>query len=412
MTDSADKPSLKDIADQDAKKDSAERPAAAANGAGRSGAPLADAQAAEAPVADAQVGAQVAAQAKKSGGGLVWFVVLLLVLGGGGAAGWSVIGPRVEPVIADMRALLGMTPRPTQARLPSDTPPIVAEMPAETPVEPPVESSAESLADAPADVLAEPPMAEPAPEDAAEVAPEIVLETLPASMPQAPESSVDATQQQLLDSAAELTRALAEMKSELAEMAARLQALEDGSRADPTAPAQALVLGVTQLRSRLTGDSPFAAELAALETIAAGDATVSAALQRLRPHAEVGVPSEAALTARFNKVALAILGARSSAEAGGWLGAVKESLGGLVTVRRTDPAAITDQVERAVAVAEAALELGELDEAVQALSEVQGAPGEAAAAWLGDAQARLDAEAALEALHSHALAALSAAGGA
>ena len=404
MTDSADKPSLKDIADQDAKKDSAESPAAAANGAGQSGAPLADAQAAEAQAADAQVGAQ----AKKSGGGLVWLVVVLLVFGGAMAAGWSVIGPRVEPVIADMRALLGMTPRPTQARLPSDTPPVVAEMPAETPVEP----SAESLADASADVLAEPPMAEPAPEDAPEAAPEVVLETMPASMPQAPESSVDATQQQLLDSAAELTRALAEMKSELAEMSARLQALEDGSRADPTAPAQALVLGVTQLRSRLTGDSPFAAELAALESIAAGDATVSAALQRLRPHAEVGVPSEAVLTARFNKVALAILGARSSAEAGGWLGAVKESLGGLVTVRRTDPAAITDQVERAVAVAEAALELGELDEAVQALSEVQGAPGEAAAAWLGDAQARLDAEAALEALHSHALAVLSAAGGA
>jgi hypothetical protein len=118
------------------------------------------------------------------------------------------------------------------------------------------------------------------------------------------------------------------------------------------------------------------------------------------------------LTARFAKVAKDIVSARSTSEAGGWLGAVKDGLGGLVTVRRTDPAAITDEVERAVAVAEAALELGELGEAVKALSELQGAPGDAAAAWLGDAHARVEAEAALEDLHSHALAVLSAAGGA
>ena len=138
---------------------------------------------------------------------------------------------------------------------------------------------------------------------------------------------------------------------------------------------------------------------------------MSAAVSRLRPHADVGIPTEAVLTALFDKVAKQIISARSTSEADGWLAVVKDSLGGLVTVRRTDPAAITDAVERAVAVAEAALELSDLAEAVNALSALQGAPGDAAAAWLGDASARADAEAALDTLHNHALEALAQASG-
>ena len=214
-----------------------------------------------------------------------------------------------------------------------------------------------------------------------------------------------------LDAIGGVARALEDVNRELASLSGRLQAIEDRTRADPTAPAQALVLGMTQLRSRLLGDGPFAAELAALEQIATGDAAVQTAVGRLRPHADVGIPTEAALIARFDKVAKAIVAARSTTDAEGWLGAVKDRLGGLVTVRRTDPAQITDAVERSVAIAEAALELGELAEAVKALNELQGAPAEAAAAWLGDASARVNAEAALEALHRHALAVLSAAGG-
>ncbi|MCR4376770.1 MAG: mitofilin family membrane protein [Rhodospirillales bacterium] len=390
MTDTADKPSLKDIAAEDVKKDASETPAATDS------------------VAKASNASQPGVEAK-SGGGLVWFVVVLVILGGGAVAGWSVIGPSVEPVIADMRALLGMTPRPTQARLPSDTPPAVAEMPTEMATETPAEITAETPA-APLPETSETPVAAPETEPETQAAAEpAVAESEITAEPTAQETAPDAAPAVAPD--AELLAAVTALKDEVAALSARIQALEDGSRADPTAPAQALVLGVTQLRSRLTGDSPFAAELAALETIAAGDATVMAALHRLKPHAEVGVPSEAALTARFAKVAQAVMSARSTSEAGGWLGAVKEGLGGIVTVRRTNPAEITDQVERAVAVAEAALELGELGEAVQVLSEVQGAPGEAAAAWLGDAHARLDAEAALEDLHRHALTVLSAAGG-
>lgn len=334
---------------------------------------------------------EVTVDKPKSGGGFVWFIVLLMIIGGAVAAGWPYIGPKVEPVLADIKSLVGVVSKPEQVQLPREEPAPIVE----------------------AEIIPEPaPTPTPAPTvigpDVGAIA--VRLDAL--------ENQVNTLGtlsgtggQEALNATAELTRALSDIKNELASISTRLQALEDGSRADPTAPAQALVLGVTQLRARLMGDSPFAAELETLGTIAAGDDAVTAVLHRLQPHADVGVPSEAALTARFAKVAKAIMTARSSTEAGGWLATVKSSLGGLVTVRRTDPAKITDEVERAVAIAEAALELGELGEAVKALSTLQGGAGDAAAAWLGDASARVNAEAALEDLHSHALAVLSSAGG-
>lgn len=390
MTDSADKPSLKDIAQADPE------------------APKAD----DAAVSDAPEASGV----KSSGGNaVVWLVMILIVLGGVTVAGWSYISPYVEPTVSDLRTMMGLTPRPTEPRLPSEVHSEAA--PKTSPVMPVPVVEAPGV-EAPVVEAAQPEMAQP------ETSPTVEASTIEA--PDALAARIEAMQGELdalgkmfgpesqanLNAIGGVVRALEDVNRELVSLSARLQAVEESTRADPTAPAQALLLGMTQLRARLMGDGPFAAELATLEQIAAGDAAVAEAVAHLRPHADVGIPSEAVLTARFDKVAKAIVAARTTSEADGWLGAVKDRLGGLVTVRRTDPAQITDANERAVAIAEAALELGELNEAVKALSELQGAPAEAAAAWLGDASARVNAEAALEALHRHALAVLSAAGGA
>lgn len=418
------KPSLKDIAEKDGvdAKDAKKTDAAKSGGGAAS---------------DAQPDANASGDAPKSGGrGFVWFMLMVIVIGGAVAAGWPYVGPKVEPVVGDLRKLMGLAPRPTQATLPSvgeTAPPAPAE-PSETQTE---------MTPAPADEAA--PAQEtltPVVEDAAPDAEQTADGEAPAVSDEATSAPVDAAPaldaliteievlksridalgamagdvsgedaKAALDATAELTRAIAALQGDIQALSTRVQDLEDGAKADPTAPAQALVLASTQVRARLMGDDPFAAELSALESIAGADPVVQAAVQRLRPHAEVGVPTEAALSARFTKVAKDIIAARTAGEADGWLGRVKDGIGGLVTVRRTDPQAISDEVERAVAIGEAALELGDLAGAVKALGELQGAPGEAAAAWLGEARARVEAEAALEDLHIHALAVLSAAGG-
>ena len=219
--------------------------------------------------------------------------------------------------------------------------------------------------------------------------------------------------QAALAATGELAQTLSDVKAQLTAIAERLDALDQAQaqRADSTVPMQALVLAATQLRARLMNNASFVAELTALERIAGNDEVVRTAVNRLRPHAEVGVPSVATLIARFVPVAVDIIRASKVSGDQGWMSTVKDSLSGLITVRRTDPSKITNAFERAVAEAEAALQLSDLPGAVQALSVLQGPPGDAAAAWLGDASARADAEAALDTLHNHALEALAQASG-
>jgi len=373
---------------------------------------------------------------EKSGGGsgVMWVFLLLLVMGGAVTVGWPFLSPyagdTVRPVVEDMRARLGITPRPTQVQMPDEglvtSPPVdlarpdtqvdpVSEAQPEAAVTPePVVESAPQAINEP---IAEPPLAgmtEAVPAVQALAARLDVLESQLAT-------SLMADGQAALAQTSELAKLLSDLKSDMGSLNTRLDTMDAtlkdlGSRQSlqtgASVSAQALVLAATQLRVRLLGDSSFAAELTALERIADEDSVVLAAVGHLRPHAEVGVPSKADLTARFSSVAADIIRASAASGEAGWMATLKDTVGGLVTVRRTDPTQITNAVERSVAVAEAALQAGALDEAVQALSALQAGPGEAAAAWLGDARARVDVEAALDALYNQALAVMAQVGGA
>jgi len=332
---------------------------------------------------------------QKSGGfGLLWLIFILVVIGGAMVAGWSVIGPLVPPqvrtVVEDVRVRLGL----------ASPPPFVPEI-ARAPLPAP-------------EVRSEPPVAQVPVVDVVDLAP--VVEQLTARL-DVLEGQLGAVSsgdgRAALAATGDLVQTLSALKVQLATLSARMDTLEQAqaARVNPMVKTQALVLAATQLRARLMGDTAFAAELKALESIAADDAVVRAVVARLRPNAAVGIPSEAALIARFAPVAIDIVRMRAVSGEEGWLGTVKNSLSKLITVRQTDPTKITNDVERAVSIAEAALQLGDLAGAVKALTPLQGPPSDAAAAWLGDARARVDAEAALEDLYNHALEALAQAGG-
>ncbi|MBF0252141.1 MAG: hypothetical protein HQL35_16135, partial [Alphaproteobacteria bacterium] len=89
---------------------------------------------------------------------------------------------------------------------------------------------------------------------------------------------------------------------------------------------------------------------------------------------------------------------------------IKDTLSGLVTVRRTDPDAIEDGVEQALARAERALGTDDVKGALTALSALQGGAAEAAQDWMRGAYARAQCEEALQALHNRALTALAGGG--
>jgi len=395
---------------------------------------------AEKPATDAST--KPAATEKSGGGsGLLWTLLLFVVLGGAVTVGWPLLSPyagdTARPLIEDMRTRLGLTPRPTQVQMPNGglvtAPPVeVAVVPQTKPeaqvdlapspeVQPEVavtpELAVDSVPQAINEPIAEPPLAGMT-EDTPAV--QTLVSRLDVLESQLAASSM-ADGQAALAQTSELAQLLSDLKSEMGSLNTRLDAMDatlqdlssrQSLQTGASVSAQALVLAATQLRVRLLGDSSFTAELTALERIAGEDSVVLAAVGHLRPHAEVGVPSKADLTARFTSVAADIIRASATSGEAGWMATLKDTVSGLVTVRRTDPTEITNAVERSVAVAEAALQAGALDEAVQALSALQAGPGEAAAAWLGDARARVDVEAALEALYNQALAVMAQVGGA
>ncbi len=290
-----------------------------------------------------------------SSGGFIWLVVFIAIIGVGGWAFWPEIGPSVKPIIAKVRGI----------------------------------STPEELAPTPA--MPAPPTALGTPAVVSDQQPQ------PASLPTfAPEADNN------------IADALANIQNKLVAIEQRLNELENRPQLtrDPTSTAQVLVLATTQLAARLGGEGSFTAELNVLEKVSGQSEIVIAAVGELRPHADAGIPTTATLRAQFNDVAQDIMRQRLKGNETGWMGEIKDKFGSLVTIRRTDPATTTDPVERAIAMAEAALEVGALSEAVQAVSSIEGDAGAVAAPWLGDASARVLAQSTLKTLNNYALAQL------
>ncbi len=170
------------------------------------------------------------------------------------------------------------------------------------------------------------------------------------------------------------------------------------SAGDRTGAALALTMG--QLRAVLATVRPYAAELQSAEALAKDEPGTLAELRKLDGRAPQGVPTVAMLAARFPAVAQGAAQASAPPVAAeeGWRARTWAKLKNLVTIRRVGEGQGAEaQRSGDLAAAEAALKTGDLAAAVAAVRRADGSASPAAASWLEDAQARLDAEAALAA---------------
>jgi hypothetical protein len=136
------------------------------------------------------------------------------------------------------------------------------------------------------------------------------------------------------------------------------------------------------------------------------------AISRLEPHAATGVPTTAALAARFPMVADAI--ARAAPTTGGdtWIDRVADKFASLVSIRATGPAAArAGGIDAVLAEAEAELKAGDLASAVAVLRRIEGQAAVPAEEWLKAAEMRLAADRAVAALEAEAAARLAKARG-
>ncbi|HXP30044.1 MAG TPA: hypothetical protein VN832_03060 [Stellaceae bacterium] len=207
--------------------------------------------------------------------------------------------------------------------------------------------------------------------------------------------------------APDVTGALAPTKEELSRIEQRLDALAarlDKLAAEQTAQSgngdRMLLLAAGELRSDVVSSRPYVGALEAVAALARDRPELAPVIARLQGDAATGVPGLALLAARFSSAtAPAILSAGATAAASSpeeeWWQRILARIERLVVIRRVDK---RDPIAAAVAEAQAALDKGEIGRAVAVLQSLSGAEAAAAASWLAEAQRRLAAEAAVDAL--------------
>jgi uroporphyrinogen-III synthase len=205
----------------------------------------------------------------------------------------------------------------------------------------------------------------------------------------------------------------AALKSMLEQTARRLASLEARAAGGVEAREAALLLATARLKSAVEAGRPYATELAALDSLAAGESDVAGALAAakasLAPSAAAGIPTTAALLQQFAAVAQAALavsgGALAEAASGrGWLDRLLARLSRLVIVRPSDGSAAGDSVSARIARAETKAAAGDLAGTAAELDGLGGGAAEAVKEWRSAAAARLAAEPALDSLEQAALA--------
>lgn len=192
-----------------------------------------------------------------------------------------------------------------------------------------------------------------------------------------------------------------------ADLAAVRQLAE--KRAPQRERAGLLLLAVGQLEAATTTSGSFAAQLASVKDLAAGDSVeTSEALSVLDAH-DGGVATVNSLTQRFNDLAKAVSQAKLVGSDEGLVGKTLNTVASLVTIRRTDVSE-GPGVDAILVRAESAVKAGDIAGAVAALEELSGAPAERASDWITAAKARVAVDQAVARLRGAALASVAEAG--
>ena len=328
----------------------------------------------------------------------LWATVVLLIAIGAGYLAWplwrtSALEALHANLPAPVASLLPAVEEPTPKPAPEPAPAVSAPVSAPVPV----------------------PEATPAP--AAEAAPAAEMTPVPAPASDETARRVAALERALADMAEQVAALTAKLDEQTTLLRAQNESLRAQNeslraqgeragavRADDAARETGLALLLLgQVQTGLMAGAPFDEDLAALAGTLGDDAALAPLIAALEPHAAAGVKTRLQLMAAFDGTArraaeaiardeLAAAGEAIGGETPGWLARIWEKLSSLVVVRRVGAPSGATGPRATLARAEAAIEAGDLAGARTALEGLDGAPKAAAAGWLGDARARMDAE--------------------
>jgi hypothetical protein len=187
---------------------------------------------------------------------------------------------------------------------------------------------------------------------------------------------------------------------EISALSARVDRLEtDRGR---LARAAAGALAAATLSEASSGSRPFVVELAAVEA----SLPDSAALRALRPLAETGAPTQAALAVEFGDTAArAAVASRARARGEGLFARIAQAFAAILTIRRVDQTE-GKGVDAVLARAGHRIDEGDLSGALGELSALPPAGQDAIAGWRARAEKRVEIDRRVGAIRAQSLAEL------
>jgi hypothetical protein len=185
--------------------------------------------------------------------------------------------------------------------------------------------------------------------------------------------------------------AVEQLRTQLAALGGRLDQVDTAlaERRRQSMRAEAIILGVGQLRSALRGAKPFAKELASVRTLIDGDTEMQALIDQMQPFADEGAPTIDDLTKDFGRMAPDIVRNAVVGDGQNWWRQALFHLESVISIRRIGSDVPGDETDAIVARAEAKLDEDDVSGAVAALQQLKGLPSEQAAPWIHDANKRI-----------------------
>ena len=165
----------------------------------------------------------------------------------------------------------------------------------------------------------------------------------------------------------------------------------------------AFVVALGRLRDAVDSGRPFTAEHETVAALEGNDPGVEADLDILARLADTGIPTHHALEASLGHALTAVRNAERVAAASGWVDETLAHIESLVTVRRIDGENSGTGSQATIRRIEAAVAAGNLEEALREIDSLPAQSAAIMAQWVGEARARIEADAALDRLHERAV---------
>jgi hypothetical protein len=191
----------------------------------------------------------------------------------------------------------------------------------------------------------------------------------------------------------DLKSALEPVEKRLGDVDQRLASVVKAETERQTSAQRILVaLELGNLKRALDAGRAYAPELAQVERVAKGKLD----LAPLKIHAEKGVPTMAALQAKFGDVVTQVLEAEQASKQGSLVDSLLASAKSVVQIRRVGANVEGSSPEAVLARAEAHLKAGNLELTGKEMHSLKPEFKEAAKAWIGQLEARLAVDRALK----------------